>query len=83
MTKTPIAAFVADIHWMTRTPEYRRETCPFNEVIAKKLTVVADDCREHGIPCFVAGDTFDISRSFNDWWTMLELVRAQFCPKWK
>lgn len=83
MTKTPIAAFVADIHWMTRTPEYRRETCPFNEVTAAKLTVVAEYCREHGIPCFVAGDTFDISRSFNDWWTMREFLATTFWPEGK
>ena len=83
IAKRPIAAFVADIHWMTRTPEYRRETCPFNEVIAKKLTVVAEYCREHGIPCFVAGDTFDISRSFNDWWTMREFLMATFWPQGK
>lgn len=83
IVKTPIAAFVADIHWMTRTPEYRRETCPFQEVTAAKLTVVAGYCREHGIPCFVAGDTFDISRSFNDWWTMREFLSATFWPQGK
>lgn len=82
-SKIPLAAFFADIHWRTSTPEYRKETCPFNDVIAAKLTPIADYCRKHGIPAFVAGDTFDISRSFNDWWTLRELVRAQFCPKGK
>jgi len=82
MNKTPIAAFAADIHWMTRTPEYRRETCPFNEVIAAKLATFAAYLRKHGIPGFMAGDTFDISRSFNDWWTLREVLheRGMFFP---
>ena len=78
--KRPIAAFVADIHWMTRTPEYRKETCPFNEVIAAKLTAFAVYLREHSIPGFIAGDLSDISRSFNDWWTLRETLRSLFRP---
>lgn len=74
--RQPIAAFVADIHWMTRTPEYRRETCPFNEVIAKKLAVFADYLYVHHIPGFVAGDTFDISREFVSWWTLTEFFKS-------
>lgn len=80
MSKKPVAAFVADVHWMTRTPEYRKETGAFHEVIGKKLSTMAEYCRKHNIPAFVAGDTFDISRSFNDWWTLRDLVRAEFCP---
>jgi hypothetical protein len=80
MSKKPIAAFAADIHWMTRTPEYRRETCPFNEVIGAKLVKFAGYLRKHGIPGFVAGDTFDISRSFNDWWTLRDVLREHFWP---
>lgn len=83
MNKTPIGAFFGDIHWMTRTPEYRRETCPFQEVTAAKLTVLANYCRKHNIPAFVAGDTFDISRSFNDWWTMREFLKTVFWPEGK
>lgn len=83
MSKIPIAAVLGDIHWMTRTPEYRKETCPFQEVTAAKLTVLADYCRKHDIPAFVAGDTFDISRSFNDWWTMREFLKTVFWPEGK
>lgn len=78
--KCPIAAFAADIHWMTRTPEYRRETCPFNEVIANKLTTFAEYLRKHSIPGFVAGDVSDISRNFNDWWTLRAVLRELFRP---
>ena len=76
--KRPIAAFAADIHWMTRTPEYRKETCSFNEVIAAKLATFAAYLRKHSIPGFVAGDLSDISRSFNDWWTLREVLRDRF-----
>ena len=77
MNKKPIAAFSADWHWMTRTPEYRKETCPFNEVIAAKLATFAAYLRKHSVFGFVAGDTFDISRSFNDWWTLREAMHKE------
>jgi len=80
MAKKPIAAFAADIHWMSRTPEYRKETCPFQEVTAKKLIVFAKYLRTHSVPGFVAGDVFDISRSFNDWWTLRDVMREHFWP---
>lgn len=66
----PIAAMVADIHWSTRTPEYRVETCPFTEVTAKKLRFMFDFCNRHRIPVFGAGDLFERSRDFMDWWTL-------------
>ncbi|OQA09480.1 MAG: Calcineurin-like phosphoesterase superfamily domain protein [bacterium ADurb.Bin374] len=78
--KKPVAAFAADIHWMTRTPEYRKETCPFHEVIGRKIGVWRDYLRLHKIPGFVCGDMFDISRSFNDWWTLRHLLKAKFWP---
>lgn len=72
MKKTPIAAVLADLHWTTRTPEYRRETCPFNEVIAKKFGVPVAFARQNQIPLFLAGDMSDRSREFMDLWTLKE-----------
>jgi len=83
MNKKPVAAFVADIHQMTRTPEYRKETCPFHEVIGRKMAVLASYCREHSIPAFVAGDLFDVSRDFMGLWTMRGLLREHFWPPGK
>lgn len=79
--KRPVAAFLADVHWTTNTPEYRKETCPFNEVIAKKLAVVSDYVRGHNIIGHVAGDLFDRSRNFLDYWTMREFENDGFV--WK
>lgn len=80
MSKVPIASFIADAHWMTRTPEYRVETCPFQDVTAAKLRIWAAYLRKHNIPGFIGGDVFDISRSFNDWWTLRDLLKAEFWP---
>lgn len=80
--KKPIAAFVADIHWTGRTPEYRKETCSFYTVIAKKLMELTAYAKSHGIPTFVAGDTFDRSRDFMDMWTMRQfLLHHAPCPQ--
>lgn len=83
MSKKPVAAFVADIHWMTRTPEYRKETCPFHQVIGGKMAFLADYCRFNSIPAFVAGDLFDVSRDFMGLWTMRELLWEHFWPHGK
>ena len=76
MNKKPVAAFIADIHWGTQTPEYRKETRPFQEVIAAKLAVFIAFLNVHGIPGFVAGDTFNISREFMAWWTLREFLKT-------
>lgn len=74
--KKPIAAVAADVHYTTRTPEYRRETCPFNGVIEKKLKVPLDYCRLAQIPFVIAGDFFDRSREFIDLWHAREFFSA-------
>lgn len=78
--KIPVAAFFADAHWRTSTPEYRKETCPFNEVIAAKMGALAAYCRLLKIPGFCAGDLCDISRSFMDLWTIREMLAKHFWP---
>lgn len=77
--KSPIAVFLADIHWRTNTPEYRKETVSFNEVIGAKLREVADYCRANGqVPAFCAGDIFDISRDFMSMWTFKKMMFEDF-----
>ena len=67
--KKPVALFTADIHWMTRTPEYRKEKIHFEAVIAAKIDQCAKLCAKHGVLWFNAGDVFDRSRDFMDMWT--------------
>lgn len=82
MSKQPVGVFIADVHWMTRKPEYRKETIPFNEVIGRDLAPVAAFCRKHDIAAHVAGDLFERSREFMDMWTAQEFLwREFFAPK--
>lgn len=75
-SKEPIAIFLADLHWTTLTPAYRKERGCFSEVIAKKLRVPLDMAVKHSIPVFIAGDVFDRTREFIDMWTLKEFLRG-------
>lgn len=66
-----IGKFIADLHWRTRKPEYRRENVPFHRVIEKKLKQVVAYGENTDI--FVAGDVFDRARDFMDMWTFKEM----------
>ena len=73
--KKPLAVFLADLHWTTLAPEYRKETGDFTEVIAKKLGKVYEYATKHRVPVFIAGDVFDRSREFMDMWSFAEFMR--------
>jgi hypothetical protein len=76
-TKTPIGVFVSDIHWRTKTPEYRVEKdVPFNDVIGNKLTEVLVFAKEHKVPIFSCGDLFDKPRDFMQMWTFQKLMTS-------
>lgn len=65
---------MADLHWSTATPLYRKETGEFTEVIAQKFRVPLEFSAKHETPLFIAGDIFDRSRNFMDMWTFKELL---------
>jgi hypothetical protein len=74
--KRPIAAFLSDVHWRTKTPEYRVEKdVPFYTVIGRKLKEVLAYTTEHQIPVFCSGDLFDKPRDFMQMWTFHQLFR--------
>jgi len=72
--KKAVGVFLADVHWTMRTPEYRRETRPFSEVIGAKLRLPLAFASENGIPVFFGGDLFDRSREFMDMWTLVDFL---------
>ncbi len=73
--RKPLAIFLADLHWTTLAPEYRKETGDFSKVIAKKLAKVYDYVGKNGNPpVFIAGDVFDRSREFIDMWSFKEFM---------
>lgn len=77
LDKRPIAAFLSDVHWRTKTPEYRVEKdVPFDTVIGQKLKEVLVYAREHQIPVFCSGDLFDKPRDFMQMWTFQHLMRG-------
>lgn len=77
LDKRPIAAFLSDVHWRTKTPEYRVEKdVPFDTVIGRKLKEVLVYAREHQIPVFCSGDLFDKPRDFMQMWTFQHLMRV-------
>lgn len=77
LDKMPIAAFLSDVHWRTKTPEYRVEKdVPFDTVIGRKLKEVLVYAREHQIPVFCSGDLFDKPRDFMQMWTFQHLMRG-------
>ena len=76
------AIFIADVHWTYRVPEYRREKdVLFSQVIGAKLKKVFDKSKEFGgVPVFIAGDLFDRSREFTDFWTFSQFIRKNLPP---
>jgi hypothetical protein len=75
--KRPIAAFLSDVHWRTKTPEYRVEKdVPFDTVIGRKLKEVLAYVTEHQIPVFCSGDLFDKPRDFMQMWTFHQFFRG-------
>ncbi len=77
--KKRIAIFIADLHWTTLIPQYRKEAGDFTHVIAKKLDVVYEYAAKHdNLPVFVAGDIFHRSRSFLDMWAFKEYMAGVF-----
>lgn len=74
--KRPIAAFLSDVHWRTKTPEYRVEKdVSFDTVIGRKLKEVVAYVAEHQIPVFCSGDLFDKPRDFMQMWTFYQFMR--------
>lgn len=75
--KRPIAAFLSDVHWRTKTPEYRVEKdVSFDTVIGRKLKEVLAYATEHQIPVFCSGDLFDKPRDFMQMWTFYQFFRG-------
>jgi len=70
-----IALFISDLHWRTSKPEYRKEACPFHEVITRKFLQVLEyadrhDCKD----IYFTGDMFDGARDFMQFWLFTNLM---------
>ena len=76
--KRAVAVVIADPHWSTLTPEYRRERTPFQDVTAAKLAVVANVAEQLGVPVLICGDLCDRSREFMDYWTLRQFLHEEF-----
>lgn len=78
LKRTPVAVIIADPHWSTLTPEYRRERTPFQDVTAAKLAIVGNVARQLGVPVLICGDLCDRSREFMDYWTLRHFLHEEF-----
>ena len=70
-----IGLFISDLHWRTSKPEYRKEVCPFNEVITRKFLQVLEYAGEHGCQdIYFTGDMFNGARDFMQFWLFTDLM---------
>lgn len=77
-SRRAVAIVIADVHWSTLTPEYRRERTNFQDVTAAKLAVVAAAAEQLVVPILIAGDLCDRSREFMDFWTLRTFLLEDF-----
>ena len=76
--KRAVAVVIADPHWSTLTPEYRRERSNFQDVPAAKLAVVGAAAEELAVPILICGDLCDRSREFMDFWTLRTFLLEEY-----